>query len=192
MNLLNDSLVDETLLLGRFFGRGAHDNRNPRYDSIRHHDHQIPRAQFETRGQADTKDDDRPVEMSSAFGIRGASAVCPPNGSTSLEVALGGGFLAVIGAKTCGQRSSGGNPPVGDLLQGSRPVPIGDCGASLTVASLYAHDDVSIETMPSNAPSSLTTGKRRILASPTVCSADIVCGFADESGESNYIADCKL
>jgi hypothetical protein len=33
--------------------------------SIRHHDHQVPQTQFETRVPADTKDDDLPLEMSS-------------------------------------------------------------------------------------------------------------------------------
>jgi hypothetical protein len=33
--------------------------------SIRHHNHQVSQAQFETRVPADTDDDDLPVEMSS-------------------------------------------------------------------------------------------------------------------------------
>jgi hypothetical protein len=32
---------------------------------IRHHDHQVPQTQFETRVPADTEDDDLSVEMSS-------------------------------------------------------------------------------------------------------------------------------
>ena len=37
--------------------------------SIRHHDHQVSQAQFETRVPANTQDDDLSVEMSSHDGV---------------------------------------------------------------------------------------------------------------------------